>query len=317
MCWVGWGPGNREAGKPGDPVCRLAWCFLMIAALLVLPTGLPGQSPRVELLGELPAVLYESSGVAVSRHNTGILWTHNDSGHDPILYAITMSGQVIGEFRLPVTMDDWEDMSLGPCVVDRAEHCLYVGDIGDNMRQRSVSSVLVVAEPVVSLDSGVRQGVSSSVQRFDFRYPDGPHDAEGLAVSPAGDVYIVTKGRDGEARGYFVASDAVARAVQSGSVVTAAAVEGLVIQTGSIPYTVTGAAISPSGNRLVARTYLGFHFFVGDGQGGFTATEPCTIGYREPQGEAVDFLDESTLVLTSEALGGRPGTIHRVTCGGE
>jgi hypothetical protein len=40
----------------------------------------------------------------------------------------------------------------------------------------------------------------------------------------------------------------------------------------------------------------------------------CHIGAIEPQGEAIDFLDEETLVLTSEALPGRPGPIHRVVC---
>jgi hypothetical protein len=42
--------------------------------------------------------------------------------------------------------------------------------------------------------------------------------------------------------------------------------------------------------------------------------QPCWLGTREPQGEAVDFLDDDTLVLTSESFLGRHGTIHRVRC---
>ena len=104
-------------------------------------------------------------------------------------------------------------------------------------------------------------------------------------------------------------------AVRDGATITASAVEGLTIRTGATPFLITGAAISPSGNIMVARTYLGLHFFDMSQEGGFEAREqPCMIGYREPQGEAVDFLDEVTLVLTSEALGERTGTIFRVRC---
>lgn len=78
---------------------------------------------------------------------------------------------------------------------------------------------------------------------------------------------------------------------------------------------ITGAAISPSGDTLVARSYVGLHFFHRNDVGLlWTRGLTCVFGYREPQGEAVDFLDESTLVLTSESLYGRPGTLHRVRC---
>src|SRR5258708_22539655 len=41
---------------------------------------------------------------------------------------------------------------------------------------------------------------------------------------------------------------------------------------------------------------------------------PCNIAGLEIGGEAIDFLDDSTFVLTSEAGSHRPGTIDTVKC---
>jgi hypothetical protein len=292
--------------------------MLVVVASLSLTAGaLRAQSPSVELMGELPPVLRESSGVAVSRQNDGVLWTHNDSDNDPVLYAVDITGELLGTFALEsAVVSDWEDMSLGPCIEDPAVHCLYVADTGDNMMQRTSYTIYIVAEPIVSRGIGVDPATVGPVRRMEFRYADTAHDAEGLAVAPDGDLYIVTKGWHGLAHLYVIIRDAIVQAVQRGDTITAAVVENIVIETGgSLPMLITGAAFSPSGGTLVARSYVELHFFNRrDVAELLTPGRTCVLGYREPQGEAVDFLDESTLVLTSESLYGRPGTIHRVRC---
>ena len=69
--------------------------------------------------------------------------------------------------------------------------------------------------------------------------------------------------------------------------------------------------------RLVAiRTYTDIYFFV-PGPGGRLVPErrpACSVAGLEVQGEAVSFLDDSTLVLTSEGVARSPGTIHTVLC---
>jgi hypothetical protein len=34
----------------------------------------------------------EASGLALSRRTPGIIWSHNDSGHDAVLYALGSNG---------------------------------------------------------------------------------------------------------------------------------------------------------------------------------------------------------------------------------
>jgi hypothetical protein len=65
---------------------------------------------------------------------------------------------------------------------------------------------------------------------------------------------------------------------------------------------------------VVVRTYIELAFYQLTPDERLIEGPKCLIAGRELQGEAVDFVDDSTLVLTSEALLGRPGTISRVQC---
>jgi hypothetical protein len=57
----------------------------------------------------------ESSGLAASRSNPGIYWTHNDSGDEPFVYAFDATGESRGVFRVTgAQARDWEDMAVGP-----------------------------------------------------------------------------------------------------------------------------------------------------------------------------------------------------------
>ncbi len=98
---------------------------------------------------------------------------------------------------------DWEALALGPCR-DPDKECLYVGDIGDNMRHRRKIQIYRVEEPTVPLDGPPVRKKLKGTERFDCIYPDGPHDAEALFVDPiAGIPYLVTKERGGSAASVY------------------------------------------------------------------------------------------------------------------
>jgi hypothetical protein len=78
----------------------------------------------------------EASGVIEGRVNSGILWTHEDSGSEPHVYAMTTTGRPRGTYILDgADAIDWEDIAAGPGA-DPATSALYVADIGDNGASR-------------------------------------------------------------------------------------------------------------------------------------------------------------------------------------
>ncbi len=92
----------------------------------------------------------ESSGIAASRKNANVLWTHNDSGNAAQVFPMTAAGTNLGTYTISgASNTDWEDIAIGPGPTAGAEY-LYVGDIGDNNGVRSNVSVYRVPEPVVS-----------------------------------------------------------------------------------------------------------------------------------------------------------------------
>jgi hypothetical protein len=286
-----------------------------------LEQGKRYAAKQLERTGTLPAVLAESSGLAVSRAQPGVYWTHNDSGDGPHLYAIDATGKLLATFTVAgAEARDWEDMSSGPCFGDLASAgaappvCLYLADIGDNERKREWVTVYVVVEP--PLDASDRTIASRS---FRYRYPDGPDDAEAFAVLPDGDATIVSKGRSGTIAFFRLRRDAIARAAVSREMLTAEfAGDSGIRPDAEVGRLATGADVSPDGMTLAVRTYYDVFFFhaVKDGD---TATwrgpgQPCFLGDAESQGEAIAYLDRDTLVLTSERGRGPAGLIHQLRC---
>lgn len=285
----------------------------------------PYAARVLEEVGVLPDELRESSGLAISRTQPGVLWSHNDSGDAPNLYAVDMSGKLLGQFKVANALArDWEDIAAGVCPVEMARagspqksECLYVADTGDNDQIRPEVTIYVMLEPRVG-GSGAQPPVVPA-RSFHYRYPDKPTDAEALAVLPNGDLTIVSKGRNGTIDFFSIAAATVAKAIGATETVTAQYVGNTGIKpepnTGQL---VTAAAMSPDGKTLAVRTYYEVYFFELVSEGGQTRwrdlQRPCSLGDAEPQGEGIDYLDANTLLLTSERSRGRPGTIHRLQC---
>ena len=287
---------------------------MFATALLLLQAMF--QSPRV----------VESSGVAVSRAYPDVLWTHNDSGDGPYLYATDLRGTDRGALLVPGAQAiDWEDISLGPCPFafrdkPRAS-CIYLADTGDNLEFRPFVTVYAIPEPPPPERASDTLGVTNAPAVLNLRYPDGSHDVEAVYVSPRDTaLYFISKGarRGSGIRLYRVDRKAWrAPSDTATSIVVAALVQTLDIkpdpEEGRV---VTAASARPDGRVVAVRTYSEIYLFY-PGVGGrlLPARErPCYIGGLEIGGEAIDFLNDSTFVLTSEAGRRRPGTIDTVKC---
>lgn len=139
--------------------------------------------PQSTVTGTVAAPeLDEISGVVVGHRMDGVLWVEEDSGNDAAVYALEATGEVVAEVTVDgATNEDWEDLAW-------ADGRLWVGDIGDNERERSDVQVYSFQEPE---DRGMTS-VDATIVRL--RYEDGPHDAEAMFVDPRDDhLYVIVK----------------------------------------------------------------------------------------------------------------------------
>lgn len=302
---IAWGLGIRTLPDPADPTLGGD----AAASLSQLTTGGVQDTARVVRLGQLGADLNESSGLAVSRARSDILWTHND-GDEGRLYAIQANGTAVGSVEVEgVDIDDWEDMDLARCPSDgpRDRDCLYVGDVGDNDDSRDRYAIDIVPEP--DPEAG---GAVEPLRRVWFRYPDGPADTEALAVLNDSRALLVTKGNDGSSRLYSVSLAVGDSITQDEEGVRRATLIGsLPVVVSATSDRVTGAAISPDESILAVRNHHAVYLF--DLERPLGAPILCEIGAWQPQGEALDFIRPNMLVLTSEQEEGR-APIIRLRC---
>jgi hypothetical protein len=293
--------------------------FLLFAIASASATVTEAQS-KVPLVFEQTGVfeserLSESSGIAVSRVHAGILWTHNDSGDDPVVYAVDITGKDHGSFRVEgAGAVDWEDIALAGCPASVGSgDCLFIGDTGDNEEQRDSVAIYVVPEPNPEVVPPGRTAVAGAAKVLWLRYREGPQDVEALAVAPDGTLLLITKVRNRPADIYWIQPSFSV----GGRAKTVVVSDSLPIQQ-RLDRMVTAAAISRNGRLLVVRTYAElFAFEIGnDGDRKLSPLgPPCWLGMQQIQGESVDFLDEEWVVLTSEAIFGRRGTLARAKCG--
>lgn len=261
------------------------------------------DSPTVDVA--LPAALSETSGVATSRSYPGIFWIHNDSGSEPMVFAVDSTGTIRAGVRVEEAYNrDWEDIARGPCEPGSADDCLFIGEIGDNDARYPHVAVYRVPEPDPASDT-----VTAPADIFRFTYPEGARDAEGLFITEAG-IHVVSKGRSGAIELFRLAPPYPTAATS-----TLERVQELAPPPTSMTAQATAAAADPDGERVVIRTYAGLFFFEADGDTLKPVGRPAdAVATGQLQGEGVDFVGDSRLVLTTESQGGQPPRLALVTC---
>lgn len=257
--------------------------------------------------------LTESSGVAISRHAGDIVWTHNDSGDGPRLFAFqTDDGSLLAEATLnQVKAIDWEDM----CSFERnGQAYLAVGDVGDNARRRKSVTVYVFPEPKLKrptqLDNAepnqnaernqnVEPNQIEEIRVTEFltiqlTYAHGPADCESLAYDPRRQELLLCTKEGLRSRLYRVPFD-LEQTHQS--------VQAQAEQAVGLPL-VTAADISSDGQYLIMATYGPACLVLRDEQDNW-AIDANALTYLElpprKQGESLCFsADNQRLLLTSE-----------------
>lgn len=160
----------------------LGFCF----ALIVLAWTSAGCSRAPDAAALKPSGFIsakdidEASGLAHSRRSEDMLWTHNDSGNQPLLYAVGTDGRLRGKVRIKgVKNVDWEDMAAFSM---DGQAWLLIADVGDNGGRRRDCVLHIIAEPDAAALSPDRELVVDVAWSIPFKYPDQPHDCESVAV---------------------------------------------------------------------------------------------------------------------------------------
>ncbi len=120
----------------------------------------------------------ESSGLACSTRDKKILWTHNDSGHMPIIYALNNHGRDLGSFFIDsVESIDWEDMDAFEY---QGRHYLLIADSGDNFRVLWEHRIFIIEEPSVGQQPHLTLTPSWTIV---YQFENGrSYDVEAVAV---------------------------------------------------------------------------------------------------------------------------------------
>jgi hypothetical protein len=222
-----------------------------------------------------------------------------------VLVRLDGTGSVLGRLTLEgARVADWEAIAVGPC---GGESCVYVGDIGDNDGRRRDITIYRVPERASATPGAVTESMRGV-------YPDRPHDAEVLLVTPEGRMFIVTKGR--------TSSPAVYRFPAMFQAGSTARLERVGSPLGSKPLAdrdrLTDGNISESGEWIVLRTHAALMFYRASEllAGHWREVSRVDLSrLREPQGEAVAFGPNDRVYVVGEGGGGsRPGTFATLTC---
>jgi len=241
--------------------------------------------------------LIETSGVALSRSQPGVLWAHNDSGSPAEMWALDSSGGLLGVVEVEAENIDWEDVAIGPG--PDGTDWIYVADTGNLDRERSRVALYRFPEPPAA-------DGSTLVEELRIRYPGGPEDVEALVVDPeSGNSYLLTKSPRGVSTVYELAADAW------GSEEAVSAFPVGEVDLGLLSL-LTAADISPDGTVIALRTYDAVLLFPRSaGQSLVDALEGdrCFApSGDETQGEAIA-LDADGYVTVGEGVG---APIYRV-----
>lgn len=189
-------PSKTTPKSPGS----LALLAFLLAGLGACATP-PAPFPAPVVVGRMAEPRNgEASGLAASHRAPDLLWTHNDSGGDPVLYALATDGSVRGRLRVDgVTNDDWEDMASFEL---DGRSWLLAADLGDNFAQRAGIVLHLLEEPDPATLNPDRELTVRPAYSIHFVFEGGARDCEAVAVDPRERAIWLLSKRDVPARLY-------------------------------------------------------------------------------------------------------------------
>lgn len=205
---------------------RVAACLLSagVLAVGVAPAAVGAEGFRVQA-----SQVSAPTGMAADI-DRGVYWFVNQNG--AVIHGVDETGRLQRSVA-------WSGQTINVQAVSVSRGFVYVADIGDPHAQRD--------HVIIYRPSRLDTSMSQNFRQWNLVYPDGPRDAGAFAVSPRGNMYVVTRGMNPGV--YRVGGDSPA-----GPKVT-------MTRVADAPQGVTDATFLPDGGRIAMRTYTGVHVY--------------------------------------------------------
>ena len=273
----------------------LTWSFI----IFMLTTNVAVGQQILEQY-TLPQVLEETSGLAILNDT---LWTHNDSGNEATLYAISPKGKLLTKRTLAKQHKniDWEDITT----IDKR---LIVADMGNNFGTR---------QNLYLLDIAFQKNTATVLDSIPFHYPEQtdytfnqatPFDAEGL-IYIDGQLLLFSKNRKTKTTELYLlpnSSKENKAAKKIASLAVGSLITGADFDSKSKTLVLTG--YGKSNNQFL---YVIRHF---DLETAAKATiSQYTLDFNGAQIEAVCIIDENHVWITSEQTRKYPAFLAKIS----
>ena len=168
---------------------KLKFYFIILFTLICFAKFSNAQNfVTPENLTELDQDIKETSGLV---NLNGEIWTHNDSGDDPILYQINASnGNIIRTVEIAnATNEDWEDITAD-------ENFVYIGDVGNNYGDRTDLRIYKISRSALAASDEVYAEIIqysySDQTSWEINHNNHDFDCEAL-ISFENNLYLFSK----------------------------------------------------------------------------------------------------------------------------
>lgn len=274
--------------------------FRIAQVLILLPCCTAAQFVVPRVVCEIPDSVIETSGLLAVTPNK--IYTHNDSGDQPRIYAIDTTGVLLRTIWIgQASAIDYEDITRDPT------GNVYIGDFGNNLNLRTDLRIYKITDPELL------PGDTATAEVISFNYPDqqlfppplseSNFDCESL-IYYRDSLYLFSKNR-----GVSPYSRIYRLPVQPGNY-TAVLVDSL--YTGKW---ITAACINATQTALVLLSEKQLWIYKGFSNGDFSNATGTRLEMDSTQKEGITFVNDTVVYISDEQFLGLGGHLYSLSLG--
>ena len=196
-------------------------------------------------------IIEEASGLVESVENSNSLWTHNDGGDGPFLYLISsFDAKILKKISLVgIKNEDWEDLAIGPSILGDTSTYIYLGDIGDNKKNKTIKKIYFFREPKIkNFDNELIE--INDIKTISFYSEKKIENFETLMIDPnSKELFLIAKNKKKKQNIYKIDTENIEiDKIQK-------AKKYLTLNLKNLKGEITGGEISRNGQKCLIKTY--------------------------------------------------------------